>query len=170
MGVRIRPTAGTVIAKLGLGPHPEGGHYRETWRADADAGGRPTATAILYLLAAGERSAWHRVDAAEVWLFHGGDPLELHVAPDAEAPSTRYVLGTEVVEAEQPQVVVPAGAWQSARTLGAWTLVSCVVSPGFRFEGFELPPPSFEPGRTDPGSRRGPARTASSRARRQDPR
>ena len=148
MEVRIRPTAGTVIAKLGLEPHPEGGHYRETWRADAPAGARPSATAILYLLAAGERSTWHRVDATEVWLFHGGDPLELCIATRDDAEPTRHVLGTEVVEGQQPQLVVPAGAWQSARTLGGWTLVSCVVSPGFRFEGFELAPPAWEPGRT----------------------
>ena len=149
MPVRIRPTAGTVIAKLGLEPHPEGGHYRETWRADAAAGERPPATAIVYLLAAGERSAWHRVDAEEVWLFHAGDPLELCIAAD-DGPPDRHVLGTEVVEGERPQVVVPAGSWQSARTLGGWTLVSCVVSPGFRFEGFELAPPAWEPGRDTP--------------------
>ncbi len=148
MEVRIRPTAGTVIAKLGLEPHPEGGHYRETWRADTTVGDRAPATAFLYLLGAGERSAWHRVDADEVWLFHGGDPLELEVAADADSTPARHTLGTEVVEGEQPQVVVPAGAWQSARTLGSWTLVSCVVSPGFRFEGFELAPPTWEPGRS----------------------
>ena len=146
MGVRIRPTAGTVIASLGLEPHPEGGHYRETWRAAAPTGQRPSATAILYLLAAGQRSAWHRVDATEVWLFHGGDPLELVVATDVDAEPARHILGTEVVEGQEPQLVVPAGAWQSAQTLGGWTLVSCVVSPGFRFEGFELSPPGWEPG------------------------
>ena len=100
----------------------------------------------MYLLAEGERSAWHRVDAAEVWLFHAGDPLELCVARDGDDQPDRYVLGTEVVEGERPQVVVPTGAWQSARTLGGWTLVSCVVSPGFRFEGFELAAPAWEPG------------------------
>jgi predicted cupin superfamily sugar epimerase len=149
MHVRFRPTAATLIAKLGLEPHPEGGHYRETWRADAAAGRRPTGTAILYLLAEGERSAWHRVDAAEVWLFHAGDPLELAIAADGGTPPTRLVLGTEVIEGQQPQVVVPAGAWQSARTQGAWTLVSCVVSPGFRLEGFELAPDGWEPGAGD---------------------
>jgi predicted cupin superfamily sugar epimerase len=143
--VRIRPTAGTLIAQLGLGPHPEGGHYRETWRADTTTGTRPTATAIVYLLAASERSAWHRVDATELWLFHGGDPLELSIATDGEEP-TRHLLGTEVIEGEQPQVIVPTGAWQTARTLGSWSLVSCVVSPGFRFEGFELAPHGWEPG------------------------
>jgi predicted cupin superfamily sugar epimerase len=146
MGVRIRPTAGTVIAKLGLVPHPEGGHYRETWRADATAGRRPPATAILYLLAATERSAWHRVDATEIWLYHGGDPLELSIASQEGDEPVRHVVGTEVVEGERPQVIVPASAWQSARTLGSWSLVSCVVSPGFRFEGFELAAPGWEPG------------------------
>lgn len=145
-GVRIRPTAGTVIATLGLAPHPEGGHFRETWRADAGDGPRPTGTAILYLLASGERSAWHRVDAAELWLFHGGDPLELLIA-DADGAPVRHVVGPEVVEGQEPQVVVPTGAWQSARSLGGWTLVSCVVSPGFRYEGFELAPADWEPGR-----------------------
>lgn len=154
MRVRIRPTAATLITRLGLEPHPEGGHFRETWRADAAAGRRPTGTAILYLLAAGERSAWHRVDAAELWLFHAGDPLELTVAPHDGAPSTHHVLGTEVIEGQQPQVVVPAGAWQSAKTQGTWTLVSCVVSPGFRFEGFELAPAGWEPGEGGtPGNR-----------------
>ena len=153
MGVRFRPTAATLVAKLGLEPHPEGGHYRETWRADAAAGGRPTGTAILYLLAQGERSAWHRVDAAELWLFHAGDPLELAVAPDDGTPPTRQLLGREVIEGQQPQVLVPADAWQSARTQGAWTLVSCVVSPGFRFEGFELVPDGWEPGEGPAGGR-----------------
>jgi predicted cupin superfamily sugar epimerase len=140
-----------VIARLGLAPHPEGGHYRETWRAEATSGDRPTGTAILYLLAGGERSAWHRVDAAEVWLFHGGDPLELCTANARDTPPVRHVLGAEVVEGQQPQVVVPAGTWQSARSLGSWTLVSCIVSPGFRFEGFELAPATWRPG--DPSSR-----------------
>jgi predicted cupin superfamily sugar epimerase len=150
MEVRIRPTAGTVIATLGLEPHPEGGHYRETWRAAATTGERPSASTILYLLATGERSVWHRVDAAEVWLFHGGDPLELSVAADGADPVS-HVMGPEVVEGQQPQVVVPAGAWQSARTLGGWSLVSCAVSPAFRFEGFELAPPGWEPGRGTEG-------------------
>jgi predicted cupin superfamily sugar epimerase len=145
MKVRIRPTAGTVIAKLGLVPHPEGGHYRETWRADAATGRRPTGTAILYLLSAAERSAWHRVDATELWLFHAGDALELSIG-DGDDPPAQRILGTEVVEGQTPQAIVPAGAWQSARTLGSWTLVSCVVSPGFRFEGFELAPPDWAPG------------------------
>lgn len=154
MGVRIRPTAGTLIAKLGLEPHPEGGHFRETWRAATVTGRRPTVTAILYLLAEGERSAWHRVDAPELWLFHGGDPLELSIAADDQAYPARHVLGTEVVAGERPQVVVPAHAWQSARTLGAWSLVSCVVSPGFQPQGFELAPADWEPGRgPDRGTR-----------------
>lgn len=154
MHVRFRPTSATIIARLGLEPHPEGGHFRETWRADAAPGRRPTGTAILYLLAQGERSAWHRVDAAELWLFHAGDPLELAIAADDGTPPARHVLGTEVIEGQEPQVLVPAGAWQSARTQGAWTLVSCVVSPGFRSEGFELAPEGWEPGEGEPGEAR----------------
>lgn len=165
MGVRIRPTAGTLIAKLGLVPHPEGGHYRETWRARTTDGRRPSGTAILYLLASGERSGWHRVDATEVWLFHGGEPLELWVAADDDAQPVRHILGTEVVEGEQPQVIVPAGAWQSARTVGSWTLVSCVVSPGFRAEGFELAPTGWEPGTGSPSATMAPA-AATGRQRR----
>lgn len=139
-----------MIAKLGLTPHPDGGHYRESWRATtptATDGDRPTATAALYLLAAGERSARRRVDATEVWLFHGGDPLELSVADDADATPVTHVLGTELIDGEQPQVVVPTGAWQSARTLGTWSLVSRVVSAGVRFEGSGLAPGGRQPGR-----------------------
>lgn len=135
-----------MIARLSLTPRPEGGHVREAWRAESTDGQRPASTVALYLLASGERSAWHRVDATELWLFQGGDPLELSIAADDAAPPVRHILGTEVVDGEQPQVMVPSGAWQSARTLGSWTLVSCVVSPGFRVEGFELAPPGWEPG------------------------
>ncbi len=145
--MRIRPTAGTLIARLGMLPHPEGGHYIETWRAPASDGERPTGSAILFLLQAGERSAWHRVDAAEIWHFHAGDPLELSVTgPDGDRPAERHVLGAEILEGQRPQVVVPQGGWQSARSLGGWTLVSCTVSPAFRFDTFELAPPGWEPG------------------------
>ena len=148
---------------------PPGGRplSRDLARRCGRQGRRPSATAILYLLAAGERSTWHRVDATEVWLFHGGDPLELCIAAGDDAQPARHVLGTEVVEGDQPQLVVPAGAWQSARTLGGWTLVSCVVSPGFRFEGFELAPPAWEPGRTTapPGALGRPASLRGGRGR-----
>ncbi|CAL8968424.1 hypothetical protein RHODGE_RHODGE_00454 [Rhodoplanes serenus] len=146
-------TAAEVIALLGLAPHPEGGHFRETFRDPADAAGRrdpaePTgraaSTAIYFLLARGERSHWHRVDAAEVWHWHAGAPLRLEIAADREAVRT-VRLGADLAAGERPQAVVPAGAWQAAETLGDWTLVGCTVAPGFRFEGFELAPPGFSP-------------------------
>lgn len=135
--------AEAVIERLGLHPHPEGGWYAETWRAAAADGDRPSASAILYLLAAGERSHWHRVDAAEIWQYSAGEVLELRTwAGDGAAVET-HRLGAG--EGEVPQVVVPAGAWQAARPLGAWTLVGCIVSPGFEFDGFELAPDGWEP-------------------------
>jgi uncharacterized protein len=133
-----------LIATLGLVPHPEGGHYVETWRRDGRAGGRATATAILFLLLNGERSHWHRVDADELWLFHAGDPLRLHVTTDEE-PIATSTLGIDLAGGHRPQLLVPAGRWQSAESLGRFTLVSCVVSPGFEFAGFELAPPGWMP-------------------------
>jgi len=133
----------TIVTRLGLEPHPEGGWFRETWR-DPDRGGeRGAGTAIYYLLRAGEVSAWHRVDAVEVWHHYAGAPLELRIAADGE-PVERVVLGVDL-DHGAPQVVVPAGAWQSAASLGDWTLVGCTVSPAFRFEGFELAPDGWEP-------------------------
>jgi predicted cupin superfamily sugar epimerase len=132
-------TAGSIIAKLDLQPHPEGGWYRETWKGP-DIGGRASGTAILFLLQAGEQSHWHRVDADEIWLWHAGAPLVLSMGVD-EAGDTR--LGPDVLGDEVVQAVVPAGWWQAARSTGEWTLVSCTVSPGFRFEGFELAPPGW---------------------------
>ncbi len=136
--------ADALIDALGLAPHPEGGWYRQTWAAPAPEGERPAGTAIYYLLRAGERSHWHRVDADEIWLFHAGEPLCLSQGPAAEGPRRDEVLGLDLAAGERPQIVVPAGHWQSARPLGAFTLVSCTVSPGFRFEGFELAPPGFD--------------------------
>lgn len=135
-------TAADLIRTLDLKPHPEGGWYRETWRGP-DVGGRASGTAILFLLAAGERSHWHRVDADEIWLFHAGAPLVLRLSEDG-ASSGPVVLGPDVVGGHKVQAVVPAGWWQAAETTGDYTLVSCTVSPGFRFEGFELAPPGFE--------------------------
>ncbi|MCX7645145.1 MAG: cupin domain-containing protein [Rhodobacteraceae bacterium] len=135
--------ADALIAAFGLAPHPEGGWYAETWRAPAPPGARPASTAILFLLRAGERSHWHRVDADEIWLWHAGAPLVLSTAADAAGPAARSVLGPAAAAGERPQAVVPAGHWQAAETTGAYTLVSCVVAPGFRFEGFELAPPGF---------------------------
>lgn len=142
------PDADSIIAALGLQPHPEGGHYAETWRARVEAEGRPSGTAIYYLLQAGERSHWHRVDAAEAWHYYAGAPLALSIAPGSGRVSAqRHELGTELEMGQRPQVIVPPGDWQSAQSLGAWTLVGCTVSPGFRFEGFELADPDWEPGR-----------------------
>jgi predicted cupin superfamily sugar epimerase len=139
--------AETLIAALDLQPHPEGGWYRETWRAEAPDGARPSGTAIYYLLAAGERSAWHRVDATEIWHFHAGSALELRIAAaSGDEVAVRHVLGMDVTAGQRPQVIVPAGDWQSAATLDGWTLVSCTVSPAFEFAGSELAAPGWEPG------------------------
>ena len=143
-------TARQIIEALGLAPHPEGGWYRETWRADAADGERPAGTAIYYLLQAGEFSHWHRVDAAETWHFYAGAPLSLTVSRnghDAEA----WRLGPEILAGQRPQLVVPAGWWQCATSLGAFTLAGCTVSPGFRFEGFEMAPPDWRPTPRTPG-------------------
>jgi len=137
--------ASSVVDALGLQAHPEGGWFAETWRAGAPDGGRPTGSAILYLLAAGEHSAWHRVDADEIWQYSAGDPLELRVWADGDELVTVHHLGGDVTEGSVVQVVVPAGAWQAARPLGAWTLVGCIVTPAFEYEGFELAPADWEP-------------------------
>lgn len=137
-------SADDVIRLLGLRPHPEGGHFCETFR-DADGpDGRARSTAIYFLLKRGERSQWHRVDAAEVWHFYAGAPLRIRIAEDGKPIAVRR-LGPDLAAGKRPQAVVPAGAWQAAESLGEWTLVGCTVAPGFRFEGFELAPPGWEP-------------------------
>ena len=133
--------AASVVRALGLLPHPEGGYYRETWRDAPAAGGRGAGTAILFLLAAGQRSHWHRVDAAELWIWQAGAPLQLEVHGVGD-----LMLGPVVGDGQELQGLVPAGHWQAARSMGAWTLVSCVVTPAFQFEGFELAPPGWSPG------------------------
>lgn len=145
LGEKPAMDASEIIARLGLALHPEGGHYRETWRG-ADAAGRPSGTAIYYLLAAGEMSAWHRLDAGEAWHFYLGDPLELQISLDGDRVE-RLVLGPDLRGGERLQALVPAHAWQSARTLGAWTLTGCTMAPGFTFEGFELAPSDWSPER-----------------------
>jgi predicted cupin superfamily sugar epimerase len=138
-------SADDVIRLLALQPHPEGGHFREMFRDENTVGGKRSAsTAIYYLLKRGERSHWHRVDAAEVWHFYGGDPLLLEIADDG-APITRLVLGPDLATGAQPQLVVPKSAWQAAQSLGAWTLVGCTVAPGFEFSGFEMAPKDWVP-------------------------
>jgi uncharacterized protein len=136
--------ADEIIRLLGLAPHPEGGHFVETFRDDETPGGRAASTAIYFLLRAGERSHWHRVDAAEAWHFYAGDPLELTIAEAGERAAS-HRLGSDLAAGERPQAVVPKGVWQSARSLGAWTLVGCTVAPGFEFTGFELAPAGWQP-------------------------
>ena len=140
MGVK---TAEQVIAALGLRPHPEGGHYRETFRAPDSP--RGASTAIYFLLKAGERSRWHKVDADEIWHHYAGAPLVLSLSDDGK--TVRHLrLGSDFDLGELPQAVVPRGVWQAARTLGAWTLVGATVAPAFEFQHFEMAPPGWEPG------------------------
>lgn len=136
--------AARAIALLGLVPHPEGGWYAETWRGESAAGERAAGSAIYFLLRGGEVSAWHRLDAAEVWHHYDGAPLELRIVPEGGRPLT-VVLGTDLARGQRPQAVVPAGAWQTARSVGAYTLVGATVAPAFEFEGFELAPDGWAP-------------------------
>jgi predicted cupin superfamily sugar epimerase len=141
-----RPSAADVIARLELKPHPEGGHYRETFRDPrVDANGRSVSTAIYFLLARGERSHWHRIDAVEVWHHYAGSALVLHIADDGGQRIVR--LGPDLAAGEVPQATVPAQAWQAAESSGDWTLVGCTVAPGFEFAAFELAEPDWFPGR-----------------------
>ena len=140
-------TAGArdIIAALDLKPHPEGGHYRQTWKADAVAGERAAGTAIYFLLAEGEVSHWHRVDSAEIWHFYRGAPLELLLSADGRRIEKR-ILGPDLETGQAPQIIVPRDVWQAAKSLGTWTLVGCTVSPGFEFSHFELAAPDWTPG------------------------
>lgn len=139
-------TLDDVIGTLGLKPHPEGGWYAQTHRVEAASGQRSAGTAIYYALGAGERSHWHHVDATEIWHWYAGDPLELSLAAsDHEQPIAR-VLGPDIAAGQKPQIVVEPHHWQAARTLGAWTLVGCTVSPGFDFAGFVMAAPDWSPG------------------------
>lgn len=134
-------TADEIIDQLDLAPHPEGGHFRQTWIAENE--GRATGTCIYFLLKAGERSHWHRVDATEIWLWHAGAPLVLSLSATDAGPATEHLLTIDLSQGA-PQVIVPAHHWQAARSTGDYTLVSCTVSPGFQFDGFELADPSFD--------------------------
>ena len=140
---KIPDEARHLIDRLGLEPHPEGGHFAETWRDSK--GTRGSGTAIYYLLCAGERSHWHRVDATEIWHFYAGDPLDLSISEDGKSV-TRHLLGPKIVEDQLPQIIVPEQAWQSALPTGDWTLVGCTVSPAFKFSGFEMAPEDWQPG------------------------
>ena len=137
-------TARDIIKRLELAPHPEGGSYRETWRAEAGDGERAAGTAIYYLLEAGDVSHWHRVDATEIWHWYAGGPLSMTVSPNGHDAES-FVLGPEIAAGQRPQRIVPPGWWQTATSLGAWTLVGCTVSPAFEFSGFEMAPPDWRP-------------------------
>jgi uncharacterized protein len=138
-------TAAEVIARLELRPHPEGGHYRETFRdSRGDAQGRAVSTAIYFLLARGERSHWHRIDVVEIWHYYAGSALNLQIANDGCSTHT-VTLGADLAAGERPQAIVPASAWQSAATTGDWTLVGCTVAPAFEFAHFEMAPAGWEP-------------------------
>jgi uncharacterized protein len=138
------PSAADIIARLELKPHPEGGHFRETFRdTRVDTNGRAVSTAIFFLLARGERSRWHRIDASEVWHYYAGSALGLQIADGDGRRNIR--LGPDLAAGEMPQAVVPAQAWQAATSCGDWTLVGCTVAPGFDFVKFELAPKGWEP-------------------------
>lgn len=137
--------AADVVALLGLQPHPEGGFYKETFRDPVTLpSGRAASTAIYYLLGVGEVSEWHRVDAAEVWHWHAGAPMVITMSPDGHDAEAHH-LGPDLGLKQRPQLVVPANWWQTATSLGAWTLVGCTVAPGFDFKGFEMAPPGWRP-------------------------
>ena len=137
-------SAAEIIARLELKPHPEGGHYRETFRdSRTDASGRSRSTAIYFLLARGERSHWHRIDAVEIWHYYAGSALTLKIADDDGQWSFR--LGPNLAAGEQPQAIVPPHTWQAAESTGDWTLLGCTVAPGFDFATFEMAPKDWEP-------------------------
>jgi len=138
-------SAADVIRLLDLKPHPEGGHFREIFRDQRKVEGRAASTAIYFLLAAGERSHWHRVDAVEIWHWYAGAPLLLEIAVTDAGPVERITLGQNLAAGERPQGIVAAHAWQAARSLGAWTLTGCTVAPGFEFAGFQLAPKDWKP-------------------------
>ncbi len=134
-------TPAQIITHLDLAPHPEGGHYRQTW-VDTTSDGRPSGTCIYFLLQRGERSHWHRVDATEIWLYHAGAPLHLHMSATDAGPASTHLLTPDLTQGA-PQIIVPRDHWQAAETTGDFTLVSCTVSPGFSFDGFTLADPAF---------------------------
>jgi predicted cupin superfamily sugar epimerase len=139
-------SAAEVIRLLDLRPHPEGGHFRETFRDQLTVNGtRAASTVIYFLLACGERSRWHRIDAVEIWLYHAGAPLALETVVSEASPVESLTLGPDLASGARPQAIVPAHAWQSAQSLGDWTLASCTVAPGFEFRGFEVAPEGWAP-------------------------
>ncbi|MGI9499476.1 MAG: cupin domain-containing protein [Geminicoccaceae bacterium] len=154
-------TPAWLIDHLGMKPHPEGGHYVETFRDVPESGGRGALTCIHFLLQVDEVSAWHRIDAAEIWHFAAGDPLVLTLSANGHDAEAMY-LGPDVAAGQRPHVVVPPDCWQTAETLGSWTLVSCIVAPAFDFDGFELAPPDWRPKPRAAGRAPGPSMPDSS--------
>ena len=138
----VNMTAQEIIEKLQLAPHPEGGFYRQTWVAENS--GRPNGTCIYFLLDSDQKSHWHRVDAAEIWHFYAGAPLVISISETDDGPARDLTLGPDLFGDQRPQIIVPPNHWQSARSLGEWTLVGCTVSPGFNFSGFTLAEPDFD--------------------------
>jgi len=136
--------ADKLISQLNLAPHPEGGHYRQTWIADTDDGTRATGTCIYFLLKAGESSRWHQIDAVEIWHYYAGAPLILSLSETAQGPARDHLLGPDLLKDQAPQLIVPTQHWQAARSTGDYTLVGCTVSPGFQFDGFKMMPQGVE--------------------------
>ncbi len=136
-------TADALIDKLQLTPHPEGGYYKQTW-IDRSGDGRASGTSIFYLLKQGQKSHWHHVDATEIWHFYAGAPLALCLSATDEGPAKRHILGPDVLDGQSPQIIVPKYHWQSAQSLGDYTLVGCTVSPAFHFDGFTLADAGFD--------------------------
>ncbi|MEZ5934864.1 MAG: cupin domain-containing protein [Alphaproteobacteria bacterium] len=137
-------TPAWLIDRLGMHPHPEGGHYVETFRDAPESGARGAVTCIHFLLQAGEVSAWHRIDATEIWHFAAGDPLVLTLSADGHDAEAKH-LGVDLAAGQSPHIVLPPACWQTAETLGRWSLVSCIVAPAFAFDGFEMAPPGWRP-------------------------
>ena len=144
MTINSNLSADEVVEMLGLEPHPEGGYFCETWRDLPEDGGRGAGTAIYYLLAAGQVSAWHRVDAVEIWHWYAGAPLVITISPNGHDAESSHI-GPQLELGQRPQLIIPKWAWFCGESLGAWTLVGCTVSPAFVFEGFELAPPDWRP-------------------------
>ena len=136
-------TAQDIIDRLDLSPHPEGGHYRQTW-IDNNASGRASGTCIYFLLTENESSHWHKVDSTEIWHFYAGTPVTLLLSETDQGPATAHVLGPDLVRGQRPQIIVPTYHWQAAKCSDAWSLVGCTVSPGFDFSGFHLADPNFD--------------------------
>ncbi len=136
-------TAQDIIDMLDLQPHPEGGHYRQTW-VDTDTSGRPAGTCIYFLLSEHESSHWHKVDSTEIWHHYAGAPVTLRLSETDTGPATAHILGPDLTDGQRPQIIVPTYHWQSAQCLGSWSLVGCTVSPGFNFSGFQLADPNFD--------------------------